>query len=289
MTHHNTKSDWFSPIESVSNLDLREFINVDAPMVVVRDPQLQRRDQHARAQLRSLPLFQVFDFNTVVHTDVWANRFQLVDYDHLASEGANADELTFPLLHVVTQEGIEEYAEEQLVRRLTERALEEGGTYVLVADTAAPKTPKYTKKPGKSIVDEFAEITPADYDHLSSVFLEKYLTSKIPVVDTRNVFFHSASTIHARQDAPADSIDALFDYTKAPSNSPVWEPARYFIESDLESVLENMSDRLREALRSWTERGDTQKVANNILEVLQVCDYDTEKLEAYRNQPARKR
>lgn len=289
MTNNHNMNDWFSPIESVANITLAEFVNAEAPMYVVRDTQLQRRDQHARAQLRSLPLFQVFGFDTVVHTDVWANRFQLVDYEHVSSEDANADELTFPLLHVVTQEGIEEYAEEQLVRRLTERALEEGGTYVLVADTEAPKTPKYTKKPRKSIVDEFAQIRVTDYDHLSSVFLDQYLASKIPVVDTRNIFFHSASTIHARQDGPADSIDALFDYTKAPSNSPVWEPARYFVESDVESVLEDMSDRLREALRSWTERGDTQNVANNLLEVLQVCDYDSEKLEAYQNRPPEER
>lgn len=258
-------------------------------MVVVRDTQLQRRDQHARAQLRSVPLFQVFGFETVVHTDVWANQFQLAGYEHISSESTDDSELSFPLLHVVTQEGIEEYAEEGLVRKITERSLEEGGTYVLVTDIAAPKTPKFTKKPGKSIVDEFAEITVKDYHHLSSVFLQNYLDSRIPVVDTRNVFFHSASTVHARQGAPAGSIDALFNYTKAPSNSPVWEPARYFIESDLENVLEDMSDRIREALRSWTERGETQNVANNLLEVLQICDYNLDELEVYRQRPPKER
>lgn len=285
-THTN---DWFSPIESVSGVSLSGFLNSEAPAIVVRDSQLQRRDQHARAQLRSVPLFQVFGFETVVHTDVWANQFQLVEYDHVASEDTDGSELSFPLVHVVTQEGIEEYAEEGLVRRLTKRSLEEGGTYILVTDTAAPKTPKYTKKPGKSLTDEFAEFTVTDYDHLSSVFLETYLDSRIPVVDTQNVFFHSASTVHHRQNAPADSIDALFDYTRAPSNSPVWESARYFLESDLERVLEDMSDRIREALRSWIERGETQKVANKLLEVLQVCEYDLDELEAYRQRPPEER
>lgn len=272
---------WYSPIESDSGLSFNEFLQANASTVVVRDEQLQRRDQHARAQLRSVPLFQVFGFETVVHTDVWANEFQLVDYEHIASDDADGTDLSFPLLHVVTQQGIEEYAEEGLVRELVERSIETGGTYVLVTDTAAPKTPKFTKKPGKSIVDEFAEITVADYGHLSSVFLEKYLGSRIPVVDTRNVFFHSASTVHAQQDAPDGSIQAVFDYTEAPSNSPVWEPAWYFLESDLENVLEDMSDRIREALRSWIERGDTQRIANELLEVLQVCNYDPEDLEAY--------
>lgn len=282
-------NDWFAPIESASGVTLSEFLNSEASMVVVRDPQLQRRDQHARAQLRAVPLFQVFGFDTVVHTDVWANQFQLVDYGHVASEDADASELSFPLVHVATQEGIEEYAEEGLVRRLTERSLEEGGTYVLVTDTAAPKTPKYTKKPGKSLPDEFAEITVTDYEYLSSVFLERHLDSRIPVVDTRNVFFHAASTVHHRQGAPADSITVTFDYTRAPSNSPVWEPARYFIEEDLENVLENMADRIREALRSWIERGETQRVANNLLEVLQICDYDVDELRAYRRRPPEER
>lgn len=275
-------ANWSSPITSAETPDFQRFVNSDVPTVVVREPQLQRRDQHARAQLRSVPLFQIFGFDTVVHTDVWANEFQLTGYGHVSSEDADPSELSFPLVHVVTQEGIEEYAEEGLVRRLTKRSLEEGGKYILVTDTAAPRTPKFTKKPGKSLVDEFADITVQDYGHLSSVFIEKHLESRIPVVDTRNVFFHCASTVHAEEGAPADSIDALFDYTEAPSDSPVWEPARYFIDSDLENVLEDYSDRIREALRSWTERGDTQRVANNILEVLQVCDYDPEQLEEYR-------
>lgn len=278
----NDMRNWFSPLESASKDEFRTFVPSESSTIVARDLQLQKRDQHARAQLRSIPLFQVFGFETVVHTDVWANQFQLVEYDHKPSEDIDAEELSFPLLHVTTQEGIEEYAEEGLVRRLTERSLEENGTYVLVTDTSAPKTPKFTKKPGKSIVDEFGSIKVKDYEHLSSVFLERYLDSRLPVVDTRNVFFHSASTIHYRQSAPADSIEALFDYTQAPTNSPVWEPARYFIESDLENVLEQFSDRIREALRSWIERGDTQKVANNLLEVLQICDYDLDELKAYR-------
>jgi len=146
----------------------------------------------------------------------------------------------------------------------------------------APKTPTYTKKPGKSIVDEFADIRVKDYDHLSSVVLESHLDSHVPVVDTRNLFFHAASTIHHQRGAPASSIDEVFDYTQAPTESPVWESPRYFIEHDLENVLEDYSERIREALRSWTERGDTQRVANHILETLQVCDYDLEQLEEYR-------
>jgi hypothetical protein len=278
--------NWYDSVSGESERTFTDLINTDAPVVVLRDPQLERRDQHARAQLRSVPLFQLYNFETVLHTETWDNQFKLVDYEPvLTDEVDDTSELSLPLVHIVTQEGISEYGEESLVRQLVHRSLDGDGRYVLVTDTAAPKTPDFTKKPGKSIVDEFAAITVQDYDHLSSVVLETQFDSHIPVVDTRNLFFHAASTIHHQRGAPATSIDELFDYTQAPTRSPVWEAPRYFIQHDLENVLTDYSERIREALRSWTERGDTQRVANHILETLQVCEYDLEQFEEYRQQP----
>lgn len=278
-----TNTRWYDAVTGREDLDFADLIDASASTVVVHESQLQRRDQHARAQLRSVPLFQLYGFETVLHTDVYDNQFKLVDYEPvLSDEVDDPSDLSFPLVHVVTQQGITEYGGEDLVRQLLRRSLDEGGRYVLVTDTMAPKTPTYTKKPGKSIVDEFADIRVKDYDHLSSVVLESNLDSHVPVVDTRNLFFHAASTIHHQHGAPASSIDEVFDYTQAPTESPVWESPRYFIEHDLENVLEDYSERIREALRSWTERGDTQRVANHILETLQVCDYDLEQLEEYR-------
>ncbi|QFU84567.1 hypothetical protein GCU68_16955 (plasmid) [Natronorubrum aibiense] len=207
-----------------------------------------------------------------------------MDYEHISSENVDPEEVEFPLVHVVTQDGILEYGEEDLVRRLLERSLDEDGQYVLITDTTAPRTPTYTKKPGRSVVDDFPAIAVRDYASLANSFLEDALDgrSRIPVVDTRNVFFHAASAIHAEAGAPADGIEAVFDYTRAPTDSPVWDSARYFVEHDLENVLEDYSDHIREALRSWTEKGDTQRVANHILEVLRICDYDASTLENYR-------
>ena len=280
------QDNWYTQLIEAQEIGFEEFLQTTSSTVVIKEPQLEPRGKHARAQLRCVPLLQIFGFDTVVHTDLWDNQFKLVDYEHVSPDKALecVSDLSFPLVHVVTQDGITEYDEEELVRRLIKRSVEENGRYVLVTDTAAPMTPTFTKKPGKSIVDEFPSITVKDYNHLSTVFLEHYLDSRIPIVDTRNVFFHAASTIHQQAGAPASSIDEIFDYTTAPSESPIWASARYFIEHDLENVLEDYSERIREALRSWTERGDTQRAANHILEVLQVCDYDAEKLEEYRQQ-----
>lgn len=276
-------SEWHDPIATERLPSFEELTGSETPTIVMRESQLQERGQHARAQLRSIPLLQTFGFDTVVHTDVWADPFKLVDYDHVASDDIEDPvELSFPLVHIVTQQGITDYGEEELVRELLRRSIDEQKRYVLVTDTAAPKTPTFTQKPGKSVVDEFGAPSVQDYEHLSSLFVDNHLDSKIPIVDTRNVFFHAASTIHAEAGAPAQSIDEIFDFTNAPQTSPIWESARYFLQHDLESVLDAYTDRLREALRSWTERGDTQRAANNILEVMQVCDYDIEQLEDYR-------
>lgn len=277
---------WYERFDAVESIELIDLIHTEASTVVVKDAQLEKRAKQARAQLRSLPLFGALGINTVVHTELWNNEYSPIEYEHRAAGEVTADELEFPLLHVVTQDGITEYGEEDLVRGLVERSQVEDETYVLVTDTTAPKTPTYTKKPGRSIVDDFPPIVVRDYASLTNTFLEDVLEarSRIPVVDTRNVFFHAASALHAQAGAPADSIKAVFDYTKAPPDSPVWDSVRYFLVHDLENVLEDYSEHIREVLRSWIERGDTQKVANHILEVLQVCDYDAPKLEDYRQQ-----
>lgn len=275
--------DWYAPITGGDSLEFEDLLNSDASTVVMKDSQLTHRGMQARAQLRSIPLLQAYGFESVLHTKVWDNQFKLVDYQSILSEDVDdVMDLSFPLVHVVTQTGITEHGEEELVRQLIQRSVDEGGQYVLVTDTVAPKTPTFTKKPGKSVVDEFPTITVQSYDHLSSIFLEENLNSQIPVVDTRNLFFHTASTLHRSSNAPSESINDLFDYTVAPTESPVWEPARYFLTQDLENVLEDYSERIREALRSWIERGETQRVANKILQNLQITNYSIEDFEKYR-------
>jgi len=279
-----TTGNWYERFDDSDPIQLVEIVHTRTPAIVVKDSQLQKRGKQARAQLRSLPLFQSLGLDQVVHTDLWDNEYSPIDYEHISSENADPEELEFPLVHVVTQEGILEYGEEDLVRRLLERSLDEDGQYILITDTTAPRTPTYTKKPGRSVVDDFPAIAVRDYASLANSFIEDVLDgrSRIPVVDTRNVFFHAASAIHAEAGAPADDIEAVFDYTRAPTDSPVWDSARYFVEHDLDNVLEDYSDHIREALRSWMEKGDTQRVANHILEVLRVCDYDASTLENHR-------
>lgn len=82
--------------------------------------------------------------------------------------------------------------------------------------------------------------------------------------------------------APASTLPELFDYETAPPNSPAWEPLYYFIEHDLQEILDRYTERIREALRSWTERGDVQKIANNMDSMLTQCQFRTDRLDERR-------
>lgn len=254
--------------------------------VVVRDTQLEERGRQARAQLRSIPFFKELGIDTVVHSDVYDNDFKLIDYDYqptLDLEG-NIGEIEFPLVHITTQEAITDYGEEDVVQGLLERSIEEDGRYVLVTDSTAPRLPNYIRKPGRSIVDDY-DVSVKDYEILTDRYLREYLNSALPASKTRNIHYHRASEHHRQRDAPADTLEGIYDYTRAPSESPVWEPLYYFVEHDLENILEEYSERIREALRSWTESGETQRIANSMLDALRVCEFGREQLEDYQQTP----
>lgn len=275
---------WAEAIDEKAPFEVSDLLQTDASTVVTVDPQLEAPERQPRGQLRSVPLWQLYGIETVLHTDKWTHEAPLVEYDRQVSEQVDSPEdLSFPLLHIVTQEGITEHGQESIVRRLLTRSIEEDRRYVLVTDTAAPKTPSFTKKPGKSVVDEFSEPTVQSYEHLTTNFLETFLDSKLPVVDTRNVFLHVASTVNYRHGAPAGSVKEVFDFTHAPATSPIWETARQLLRNTSETNRDDHREEVSESLRLWLERGDVDRVAAQVVEVLQACEYDAEQLEDYRH------
>lgn len=261
---------------------IEDILQTTTPVVVMRDPQLRKRGKHARAQLRSIPFFNELGIDNVVHADVYNNDFKLIDYTYHCSKQVvdTFDNVDFPLIHITTQEGIEKYDEEHLVHALLKRATEERKRYILLTDTTSPRLPTYIQKPGRSIVDSY-DVTVKDYKHLSNNYLEEYVDSVLPASQTRNLHYHRASEHHDQRNAPAGTLQKIYDYTRAPSDSPVWEALYYFIEHDLENVLDEYSERISDALRSWTERGETRNIANQMLDALRVCEFEVEQLQEY--------
>nr|WP_231896249.1 hypothetical protein [Haloferax sp. BAB-2207] len=167
---------------------IEDILKTTTLTVVMRDPQLQKRNKHARAQLRSIPFFVELGIDTVVHADVYDNDFKLIDYTHYSSGDVvdSVNDIEFPLVHITTQEGVEEYGEEELVRALLQRATEERERYILVTDTTSPRLPTYIQKPGRSIVDDY-DVAVKDYKKLSADYLGDYVDSALSAVsDTQS-------------------------------------------------------------------------------------------------------
>lgn len=270
---------------------LADFIGTRDSFLVIRDPQLAKTGSQARAQLRSLPFLTQFGLRRIAHPGIYDNGLRLVEYDLLANETLREngiENVEFPLVHYVSQEMLtgdlqdedSTYDEQDVVRRLL-RARPTGATYVLVTDTSTPKMPRLTKKPGKSFIDEF-ECSVADYKGLLKRYLQYNLDSALPLSTTQNLYFHQVSAHHKHAGLEAGSIPDLFDYTRIPADSPAWDPLYYLIREDIDQVLEDYSERIREALRSWTERGPTQKVANSMLDMIERVDFEEDRLDNYR-------
>jgi hypothetical protein len=270
---------------------LADFIGTRDSFLVIRDPQLAKTGSQARAQLRSLPFLAQFGLRHIAHPGIYDNGLRLVEYDLVANETLRengVDDVEFPLVHYVSQEMLtgelqdedSTFDEQDVVRRLL-RARPTDTTYVLVTDTSTPKMPRLTKKPGKSFIDEF-ECSVADYKGLLKRYLQYNLDSALPLSTTQNLYFHQVSAHHKRAGIEAGSIPDLFDYTRIPADSPAWDPLYYLIREDVEQVLEDYSERIREALWSWTERGPTQKVANSMLDMIERVDFEEDRLDNYR-------
>ena len=270
---------------------LTEFIGTRDSFLVIRDPQLNKTGTQARAQLRSLPLLSEFGIDQVAHPGIYDNGLRLVEYDLYPNEDLRDDGIAnveFPLIHYVSQEMLtgelqdteRVYDDQDIVRRLL-RDRPEDVPYVLVTDTSSPRMPRHTQKPGKPFIDEF-ECTVTDYKGLLKRYLQYNLDSALPLSSTQNLYFHQISSHHKQAGLVAGSIPDLFDYTQIPADSPAWGPLYYLLREDIDQVLENYSERIREALRSWTERGPTQKIANSMLDMIERVEFEEERLDDYR-------
>jgi len=271
---------------------LLEFMGTRDALLILREPQLGKSGTQARAQLRSLPFLAEFGLLRVIHPQIYDNGLQLAEYDHIAAEDVRnegVDDMDFPLVQYVNQSMLtgelqdesRPFDDQEVVRRLL-RARPEGVPYVIVTDTSSPMMLRHTKKPGKSFVDEF-ECTVADYKGLLQRYLRHELDSDLPLSTTQNLYYHRLSDHHKAAGLPAGSIPALFDYPELPADSPAWESLYYFITEDADSVLDEYSERIRAALRSWTERGPTQEVANKMLDMLERVEFEEDRLNAYRS------
>jgi hypothetical protein len=273
--------------------DYGEILGTQTP-VIIKEPQLGKRGKQGRAQLRSIPFLMELGLEKFLYDDLWAREFQLVEHSHLRPKHANIETPGFPIAHLATSDQLlprhqQEFEHEdisqadttwELLRSATNE--ESGGFYVLITDTDSPEIPSRTPVRGRSATDQFDGI-PYSYEGLFRDYLRDHVNSKIPMDYTKNLYFHRVSEYHAEHGAPASSILELFEYEEAPPDSPVWEPLHFFLEHELQDILEEYEAHITTALRSWVERGDTEKIARKMIAMLHACNFDQEKLTKQQN------
>ena len=265
--------------------------------IIIHDSQLEKRDRQARAQLRTVPFFLGLGVSKFIYDDLWAREFQLVRHEHLSPDEVISSDVTFPLVHVATEkqlqskdkqeQGKEFISQAEVTWELFKQGTEAAdGQYVFVTDTPTPHIESQTPVPGRSVADQF-NATSFEYEQLIHEYMKTEINSRLPLYHTKNLYFHRVSEHHAAHGVPASELVELFDYERAPTESPVWEPLHFFIEHELEEVLEEYEAHVTTALRSWIERGDTEKIAKRMIATLHRCNFDSEELTEYQHSERR--
>ena len=277
--------------------NLIQTLGTSESPVIFRDSQLEKRNRMARAQLRTIPFFKELGISRFIYDDLWAREFQLVAHTHLSPEDVVPAEISFPVVHIATEKQLRSKDEQEQGQEFISQAdvtwelFREGteateGQYVFVTDTATPHIESRTPVPGRSVVDQF-NATSFEYEQLIHDYVKANVESQLPLYDTKNLFFHRISEYHASRGVPASELVDLFDYERAPADSPVWKPLHYFIERELENVLEEYEAHVTTALRSWIERGDTEKIAKQMIATLHRCSFHSDELTEYQNSKRR--
>lgn len=261
--------------------------------IIVYDSQLEKREKRARAQLRTIPFVLELGVEKFLYDDLWGREFQLVDHKHLTPDAITPSAVSFPLVHIATQKQLKSEDEQEVGQEFISQAdvtwelfrrgaNSENGQYVFVTDTSSPHIESRTPVPGRSVADQF-NATAFEYEELIHEYVKENVESRLPLYDTKNLYFHRVSEHHAARNAPASELVELFDYEQAPAGSPVWEPLHFFIEHELEEVLEEYEAHVTTALRSWVERGDTEKIAKRMIATLHRCNFVSDELTDYQH------
>jgi len=243
-----------------------------ASRVLLVDPMVGAQSHEDRAQLRSVPYLTRLGFHHYTFPTTWRDPFKLVPYEFVHADELPGDLPGTGLVQVVSQSAIAKGTGGQMLKELL---TDSDGPLVVVVETTDVIVPEITT--ARPLKDSLPGVVVVSYKDQVRRLVDSQLSSAIPTTSkygSLNLWVHETADLHGRFGHHPATIGALFDYDAAPAESPIWTIPEWFAENDRSGVLEEYSDRVRAALRSWFERGQMQQVANAIIEVLDECDYD---------------
>jgi len=259
----------------------RDTFGVGPPgAFVIIDPWVgQPSGRPGRAELRSLPMLVELGVKNFTFVDT-LYKYELVNFNYKKFQGEQFDRDVFPICQIISQE-TEFTSNFNVTRSLLNlhRSLEDS-TLVIVLDSV--NFVLKVNQDGKPMIEDWGlSGNTFNYEELFPRFLEiiGLENSPLPLTETRNLLFHKMADLDMKKlGKKPKRLRDLFDYDRAPPESYAWKVLKDFANEKTQLAF---SAHIHECLRAWVEHDITQ-IADRMLDVLQRCQFNQEKIEKLR-------
>jgi len=232
-----------------------------------------------RAQLRALPMILELGIRKFTFVDTWF-RYKLVDFEYWKFGTESVDVGANSLCQFISQD-VEFHSDFEITKHLLNKTLgTKGSMLVLVLDSA-----KFCLKDNqdeKPMIEDW-DLTALTFEY--EKLFPKYLKlvgiddPPIPLTETRNMVFHRMAKLHSDTlGRRPRRLAELFEYEVIPSQSYAWEILKSFANKTAQMEFHPY---IHQCLRSWVEK-DITRIAEQMLETLQRCQFDPRKVEKLR-------
>jgi len=235
------------------------------------------RPEHA--QLRALPMILELGITKFTFVDTWFH-YKLVNFDYLKFGAQLLDVGESPLCQFISQD-VELQSDLEITKHLLNKALaNQGSVLILVLDST--KFCLKDNQDGKPMIEDWDLTSLAfRYEEIFPRYLKLVGINDppIPLTETQNMVFHRMAKLQldVLGERPR-RLSELFEYEVIPSQSYAWEILKTFATRRAQMEFHPY---IHQCLRSWIEK-DITRIAEQMLVVLQRCQFDPRKVERLR-------
>jgi hypothetical protein len=234
---------------------------------------------HEHGQLRALPTMMELGINNFTFVDAWST-YKLINFNYVKFGSNLIDSSVFPICQFISQE-IEFASDLNITEHLLNSALSaKKACLVLVLDSA--RFCLKNNQDGKPMIEDW-DLSDSTFEY-KTIFPEVLRSigikdAPISLTVTCNLVFHRMAQLYLDVlGVKPKRLSSLFDYEAIPSTSYAWDILKSF--ANRKTQLE-CHPYVHSCLRPWIET-DISRTVENILEALQRCGFDPEKVQKLR-------
>lgn len=252
---------------------------LDPRVCVIVDPQVGKINEiQAHGQLRSLPFLNEVGVENFTFVDTW-KKWDLISYKYLKFNDSTITNLVFPICQLISQE-TELFSGLNTTEGLLNNVLSSStGNLVLVIDS--PEFYLKNNQDGKPLIEDWSLSNFCfDFKFLFANYLISLgVKPAISLNLTCNLVFHKMAALYYEEfNEHPKRLSSIFDHQNMPVASDGWNIIKSL--ATREAQLE-CHQYVYNCLRPWVE-SDIGKIVENIVETLQICCFNPEKVENLR-------